>query len=187
MQPRTKFYVLCCAAALAVAPACTISHNNDKESDNQKVEIKTPFAELKVGTDVSAQDTGMALYPGARERKDSGDDHKANVQIGGDEFALKVVALKYLTDDSPDKVIDFYRKDLKKYGNVLECPKGIKESHSDSDDGEIRCSDSGSSEPGKLTLAVGIPKRQHLVSVKPNGKGSEFDLVYVNIRGKETM
>lgn len=187
MQPRIKLFVFLCAAVLAIAPACSVSHHDDSETGEKKVEIKTPFAELKVGTDVSAQDTGMALYPGAREKKDSNDDHKANVQIGGDEFGLKVVALKYLTDDSPEKVIDFYRKDLKRYGNVLECPKGIKESHSDSDDGEIRCSDSGSSEPGKLTLAVGIPKRQHLVAVKPNGKGSEFDLVYVNIRGKETM
>jgi len=185
MQAKTKLYVLLCAAVLAIGPACSVSHHAEDEKGNKKVEIKTPFAEIKVGTDTDAKDTGMSPYPGARTKESAGDDHhRANVQIGGEDFGLKVVALTYQTDDSPDKVIDFYRKDLKRYGKVLECPKGVSESKG-KDEEEIRCSDSGSEEPGKLALVVGVPKRQHLVAVKPNGKGTEFDLVYVNVRGKD--
>jgi hypothetical protein len=172
---------------LVLLGACSIHTEKEANGQDKKVDIKTPFAEIHVGSDTSAQDAGIALYPGARPKQDANDKHRANVQIGGEDFGVKVVAATYLSDDSPQKVIDFYRKDLGKYGNVLECPKGLKENHGDKNDGELRCDDRGSSEPGKLTLAVGIPARQHVVAVKPDGKGTEFSTVYVNVKGKETQ
>lgn len=167
--------------------ACSI-HEQKQEGGNKKVDIKTPFAEIHVGTDTDAKDTGLSAYPGAKPKQDGDrDKHRASVQIGGEDFGIKVVATSFTSDDSPEKVIDFYRKDLKKYGNVLECPKGIKENHG-KDESEIRCSDTGREEAGKLDLAVGVPQKQRIVSVKPDGNGTEFSLVYIQINGKrETL
>jgi hypothetical protein len=178
-------------ATLAALTACSVSEQKGANGE-KKVEVKVPFTSIKVATDTDAKDTGLSAYPGARAKVDEGDNDKnrANVQIGGENFGVKVVVATYLSDDPPEKVIDFYRKDLKKFGGaVLECPKGLTESHGGDHEKEIRCSDSGNSQPGKLDLAVGIPARQHVVSVKPSGKGTEFSLVYVNVKGgdKETM
>jgi hypothetical protein len=189
MYPVSKKWLtaLLGVALLGFLTACSV-HEQREEGGNNKVDIKTPFAEIHVGTDTDAKDTGIAPYPGAtpKEGTDS-DKHRANVSIGGENFGVHVVTASFVTNDPPDKVIDFYRKDLKRYGTVLECPKGISE-NKHADGGEIRCSESGSSEPGKMDLAVGVPDHQHLVAVKPHGKGTEFSLVYVNVSGKkETM
>lgn len=167
---------------VALLSACSVSTQKENNGEDKKVDIKTPFAEIHVGSDTSAQDAGIALYPGARPKQDENDKHRANLSIGGEDFGVKVIAATYESDDPPQKIIDFYRKDLKKYGTVLECPKGIKEDH-DKDNQQIRCDDKGSEEPGKMDLAVGVPDRQHVVSVKPNGKGTEFSTVFVSVKG----
>jgi hypothetical protein len=168
--------------------ACSISERKESNGEDKKVDIKTPFAEIHVGSDTTAQDAGFALYPGAKPKQDNDDKHRANIQIGGKDFGVKVIAATYLTDDPPSKVIDFYRKDLGKFGKVLECPKGLSEHH-DKDNSQLSCDDSGSTQPGKLDMAVGVPEKQHVVSVKPNGNGTEFSTVFVQVKGEksETM
>lgn len=178
-QLKAAFFA---ALMLALLAACSVSTQKDTNGEDKKVDIKTPFAEIHVGSDTNSEAAGIALYPGARPKQESNDKHRANIQIGGEDFGVKVIAATYQTDDAPQKVIDFYRNDLKKYGSVLECPKGLKENH-DKDGGELRCDDHGSSEPGKMDLAVGIPERQHVVSVKPNGTGTEFSTVFVQVKG----
>jgi hypothetical protein len=189
MNPASKkiSVALCGFALLFWLSACSI-HEQKGEGGNKKVDIKTPFAEIHVGSDTEAKDTGLASYPGAKAKQDNDSDkNRANISIGGDEFGLRVVVASFTSDDPPEKVIDFYRKDLKRYGNVLECKKGISESKGH-EESELRCSDHGSEEPGKLELAVGIPEKQRIVAVKPDGKGTEFSLVYVQVKGKrETL
>lgn len=166
---------------LALLSACSISTQKESNGEDKKVDIKTPFAEIHVGSDTTAQDAGFALYPGARPKQEDNDKNRANIQIGGKNFGLKVIAVTYLTDDPPRKVIDFYRKDLAKFGKVLECPKGLKENHGDHQS-QLSCDDSGNTEAGKMDLAVGVPEKQHLVSVKPNGTGTEFSTVFVLVK-----
>ena len=47
----------------------------------------------------------LPVYPGARLKQDDsdGNDKSANVNISSFGFGLKVVALEYQSDDSPDK------------------------------------------------------------------------------------
>ncbi len=163
--------------------ACSVSTQKDSNGEDKKVDVKMPGLEVHVGSDSGAQDAGISNYPGARAKQESNDKHRANISIGGEDFGLKVIAATYESDDPPQKVIDFYRKDLKKYGNVLECPKGLKENKEHGEPGELRCDDKGTEEAGKLDLAVGIPERQHIVSVKPSGKGTEFSTVFVSVKG----
>jgi len=167
---------------LALLGGCSISTQKDNNGEDKKVDIKVPGFDMHVGSDTGAQDAGIALYPGARPKQDDNDKHRANLQIGGKDFGVKVIAATYLTDDPPQKVIDFYLKDLSRYGKVLECSKGLKEDH-DKNNSQLYCDDKGSEEPGKMELAVGIPERQHVVAVKPNGKGTEFSTVFVQVKG----
>ncbi|MGZ4790161.1 MAG: hypothetical protein ACXVZX_16705, partial [Terriglobales bacterium] len=128
------------ALVIVAFAACSVSTQKESNGEDKKVDIKTPFADIHVGSDTGAQDAGLSLYPGAKPKQEAHDKHRANVQIGGEDFGLKVVAATYETDDPPQKVIDFYRKDLAKYGKVLECPKGLKENHN-KDNEELRCDD----------------------------------------------
>ncbi len=183
-QKKLRLVTLC-VALLALLSACSVSEQRQGTNGEKKVDIKTPFAEIHVGSDADTKDIGLASYPGAKPKSDSDSDkHSANISLGGENFGVRVATANFVTDDSPEKVIEFYRKELKRYGNVLECPKGLNENKS-KEHSEITCSDSGSSEPGKLEMAVGVPEKQHVVSVKPNGKGTEFALVYVQVKGSD--
>ena len=166
-------------AALAIAflfSACTIQK---KESgDNKDVKIETPFGGMQVKADEKKPaDTGLAQYPNAHLKEKSGDnDNNANVDMSFGPFGMKVAASTYVTDDAKDKVLDFYRKDLSRYGKVLECKGGI-----DDEGDDLVC------KPGKhdaeIELATGNKMRRRIVAVKTKGTGTEFSLVYLQLRG----
>jgi hypothetical protein len=166
-------------AALAIAfllPACTIQHKEN--GDNKDVKIETPFGGMQVkADDKKPADTGLAQYPNARVKEKSGDDdNSGNVDMSFGPFGLKVAAVTYVTNDSRDKVVDFYRKDMSRYGKVLECKGGI-----DDEGDNLVC------KPGKhdaeIELGTGNKMRRHIVAVKTNGSGTEFSLVYLQLRG----
>lgn len=174
--------------ALFWLAGCSIHEQRNGEKGDKKVEIKTPFGDLKVNTEVDVKETGLPVYPGARQAaRDQNDSKSANVNISVGSFALKVVAVKFESDDAPDKVLSFYRDKVKAYGGkYLEC-HGLDinmNAGDSSDEKELTCGKHG--DRGDSTeLKGGTPDRQHIVSVKPKGSGSEFALVYVNKRGKE--
>ena len=193
-RPRRKEVLIGILAAFALLwlAGCSIHEQRNSEKGDKKVEIKTPFGNLKVNTEVDAKETGLPVYPGARRAIDSDNDkHSANVNINSPMFALKVVAVKFESDDSPDKVLAFYRDKVKAYGGkYLEC-HGLDINvngggFSDNDDDKEKELTCGKHEGhGDSTeLKAGTPDRQHIVSVKPKGNGSEFALVYVNKHGK---
>jgi len=125
--------------------------------------------------------TGLAAYPGARLKKDTGNDsHSANVNISSSLFGLKVVAMKFESDDAPDKVLTFYRKEMGKYGKVVDCTGGFNMNfHHHDKDAEVSCDNNDSSHEYKEELKVGTENNQRVLAVKPSGSGSEFALVYV--------
>jgi outer membrane lipopolysaccharide assembly protein LptE/RlpB len=171
-------------AALGLA-ACNIRTNERGEKKN--VDINTPWGSLKVREEANPKDTGITLYPGATQKatSKSGDHHSADVSIDSSMFGLKVVALTFESEDAPEKLISFYRKELSKWGKVLEC-------HGDESRVTVRSGRKGSDEvtcdkdkgTDTIELKAGTEDHQHVVAVKPRGKGSEFTLVYVSTRGK---
>ena len=178
------------AALVAVSfAACNVNVDKKNGDRSKKVDISTPFGELKVNKDADARDTGLAVYPNSREKKeDSGDDKKsANVNMSFGNFGLKVVAATYEVDDSPAKVMSFYRTELGKYGKILECKGGsignVHVNKSDKDDKELKCDGHGDSDVTELK--VGTEDLQHVVAVKSNGKGTEYSLVYVRMHGSD--
>jgi hypothetical protein len=172
--------------ALALLAGCSIKEGRT-ESGEKKVDIQTPFASLKVNTEVDPKDTGLPVYPGAQRVAGSDSDkHAANVNISSSEFGLKVVAIKFQSNDPPQKVVDFYRDKMKVFGGkFVECPnqRGFVRYSGSDDEHELSCSKDGSGD--SVELKAGTPERQHIVAVKPSGSGSEFALVYVQKHGKE--
>ncbi|HEY2168684.1 MAG TPA: hypothetical protein VGJ30_03605 [Candidatus Angelobacter sp.] len=176
---------LICLIAFAGCSVTTHDKGNGKKDD---VDIKTPFGSLSVKEGASdVKDTGLSPYPGARIAKEEDDDrhHSANVNISSSLFGLKVVALKYQSDDPYDKVLSFYRKDMGKYGKVLDCSGGFNMSfHHRDKDADVTCNDSNESDNGyKQELKVGTENNQRIVAIKPKSGGSEFTLVYVRAWG----
>jgi len=133
--------------------------------------------------DVSAKDVGLPLYPGSRRHKDKDkedDSPAANFGLWGGGSGFKLVVLKMESDDSPEKVADFYKKALAKYGKVLDCshPAPSDANSSKSDSKSLTCGDDKPEKRGVLFKA-GTKEKQHLAAVQPNGSGSLYQLVYV--------
>ncbi|MGH9521584.1 MAG: hypothetical protein ACRD3E_03515 [Terriglobales bacterium] len=172
--------------AVAVLAGCSIQEQKSADNKDKKVEIKTPFGQLKVNTgDVDVKDTGLPAYPGARRvPNEEHDSSAANVNISSGSFGLKVVAIKFDSDDSPDKVLGFYRDKVKAYGGkFLECEgTNLDVQAGGNEEKELTC-DHHSGRGDAVELKAGTPNRQHIVSVKPHGNGSEFALVYVSKSG----
>ncbi len=112
-QYRFSTVLLGLAVVIALG-GCTVStHESKGESGkkNEDVDIRTPVGSLTVHSgDVDAKDTGLSVYPGARVTTGHKDnDSSANVNINTSFFGVKVVAVKFASDDSPDKILAFYR------------------------------------------------------------------------------
>jgi hypothetical protein len=186
-----KAAIAALVTVLSMAIGCTISER-DNERGSKDAEIRTPVGGLKVQTNIDPKDVGLAVYPGARLKPsgDSDKDKSANVNISTPFFGLRVIALDYETDDPPAKVLDFYKKELSRYGRVVEC-KNSSPSHVNNKDQvdmkfDLKCDDTGSGNSTELKAGEG--NAQHIVGVTPQTKGTEFGLVYIQIRGKaETM
>lgn len=170
---------------------CSVTEQKG-EGGKENAEIRTPVGGMKVQTNIDPKDVGLAVYPGARLKpsEDQDRDKSANVNISTPFFGLRVVALDYESDDPPQKVLDFYKKDMSRYGKVVEC-KNAAPSHVNSKGQvdmkfDLNCDDTGSGNSTELKAGEG--NSQHIVGVTPESKGTEFGLVYIQIRGKqETM
>lgn len=182
---RAAMPAILCLLALAGCSVTTHDRGNGKKDD---VDIKTPFGSLSVKEGSSdVKDTGLSPYPGARIAQNDDDDrnHSANVNISSSLFGLKVVALKYESDDPSDKVLSFYRRDMGKYGKVLDCTGVFSMNfHHHDKDADVTCDDRAGTDHGyKQELKVGTENNQRVVAIKPKNNGSEFTLVYVRAWG----
>src|SRR5690242_3791020 len=108
---------------LLALPGCSVNVKKNGEGQEKKVDIETPLGALHVSKDADVRDIGLPVYPGARRKEHGEGDHdnNAHVNISSSLFGLKVVAIEYLSDDPPEKIIAFYKDQLKRYGEVLEC------------------------------------------------------------------
>lgn len=193
MKRLIPAFIIAIVAALLLT-SCTISSKEGQDGKDKKVDIKTPFGNLKVDEGIDPRDTGLPLYAGAKPYQKPGNDHNsANVNISSNFFGIKVVAAEYTTPDTPDKVRSYYENALKSYGKVIAC-EGAYDNNVQLDKGKsdgnapVDCSDNHGKDMSEVQLKVGTKNHQHVVGVRPDGTGSRFSLVYVSVnqRGKET-
>lgn len=189
-------------AATVLFTGCKVSHSENGDSDN--VQVRTPFGDMHIKTndDANVAAIGLNTYPGAVPVKehDDKDNDNANISLNFGDFHLGVKAASYQTTDSPDKVEAFYRKDLTRYGDVIQCrgsePVG---QHTHTSQG-LTCSDdeggthihttdghthgfsftTGDSSK-ELELRAGSPGHLHIVSIDPKNGGTKFGLVALDL------
>ncbi len=175
----------------ALSPVAAFAQN-----DNKNLDMHTSGADLHIGSDADARDIGLPIYPGARvKRDDDKDKNSANLSLLTGAFGMKLVVMNFVSDDSPDKILDFYRGKLKRFGRVIEChSSGTDVDVHDTDDDkdkdqgrnkELKCE--GDNKGDNVELKAGTEDNQHTVAVEPNksGHGVTFALVYVRTRGKQ--
>jgi hypothetical protein len=174
--------------SLLLLSACSINVKKEKNGQDKQVDISTPVGGIHVSKDANPEDVGIAVYPGARlKQKDTGEDKSANVNISSFGYGVRVVALEYESNDSPAKVVDYYKDQLKKYGNVLICHTSHLDVNTDMKNAEhgsheLSCEGSNGI---NVELKVGNKENQHIVAVEPEGAGTSFSLVYVRTHGKD--
>lgn len=143
-------------------------------------------AGITVAADADAKDIGLPLYPGSRRHKDKNEDSPGvNFGLWGGGSGVKLAVLKLESDDSMDKIADFYKKKLSKYGKVLDCShpspagKSDKSDKPEKDDNSnvLTCADD-KPEAGGLLFKSGTKSDQHIVAIQPAAKGSLFQLVH---------
>lgn len=190
---RMKLAGLISAGMVAVLLAgCEV--DTHRRGDGKDVKISTPFGGMQVktdGTDVLSS-VGLSAYPGARMMRKEKDDGSADVNMSFGGFQMRVIAMSYQTEDSPEKVEAFYRDGLRRFGDVIACrgdrpvgqPRRTLQGLS-CDEGKDKHI-TVENHPGReeLTLEAGSPQHRHLVSIDADGGGTKFGLVALDLPGK---
>lgn len=152
---------------------------------------------LHAKSKATAADVGLPGYPGAIPYKMGGEggdkDNDSSLDMGfafGD-YRLSVIVAGYETSDSPERVLEFYRKPLSKYGEVLECDHGKPVGKRTVTDTGLACSDqhgghvqvngSGNSSDDR-ELRAGSPHKYRIVGIDDAKPGkTHFALVYLEL------
>ena len=182
------------AIALSVVAGlvgCLVHVDKDSNGKEKTVQVDTPFGGVHVNTDqVSASDLGLPLYPGAESVR--GDDkHKsADVHLGFGEWQLRVRAVSYATPDSQEKVAEFYKKALGRFGDVITCegkspvgtPTATPEGLTCEDSGKTKVGDQDFGSHDGLQLKAGSKRHQHIVGFEsPRDGKTRFALVALDL------
>jgi hypothetical protein len=170
--------------------------SQDSDSHDKNFDVRSSVGDLHVGDDADAKKVGVPLYPGAKLKDDDKNRDQANFAVLTEAFGMKLIVANYVSNDDPEKILDFYRDKLKRYGKVLECHSekhggnvDVNEGDNDNDKDsskskELKCDEKS----GPVTeLKVGTEDNQRIVAVEPrdSNKGTNFALVYVHTRGKK--
>ena len=188
-----------CAAAGLVLLALTLAgcrvHNHQSSDGGKDVDIATPLGGLSVKTDSATvqRRLGLPLYPGAAPEQRKGDDNSsADVDMNFGSFRLRVLAMGFTSADAPAKVEAFYRASLAQYSDVIKCrhhqPVGLPVRTglglTCADDNHVHSGKSNDVDPDSdndMELKAGSRSRQHIVSLQPEGTGTKFGLVSLEL------
>lgn len=174
------------AAILTACSAASVAQNSDSKKDSDF------NLALHANTHVTAADIGLPEYPGAAPYKNPDDkDSDSAVDLGfsfGNVHFL-VKAASYITSASPAQVLDFYRKPLSHYGQVLECNHGHPVGAMKQTPAGLTChddpgvtSDSKDEASSGHELRAGRPTRYRLVGIDKSKDGTtRFGMAYIEM------
>jgi hypothetical protein len=177
--------VLFLAILCAVSAVCVAQDSNSKKDSDFNLA-------LHANSHATASDIGLPEYPGAAPYKNSDDkDSDSAVDLGFSFGSIHFVvkAASFITHDSSAQVLDFYRKPLSHYGQVLECDHGHPVGSLTVTRTGLTCSDdagvnSGSKDDSSDSheLRAGRPTRYRLVGIDDSHTGStRFGMAYVEL------
>ena len=148
--------------------------------------------ELHANGKVTASDVGLPVYPGAKLEKTPDNDSAVDMGFTLGDTHFRLVAANYLSGDPPSKILDFYRKPLSRFGDVLECDHGKPVGTTKTARSGLTCSEQGAQ--GEHTqvasvnssddheLRAGTPQKFRIVGIgEREASGIRFGLVYVEL------
>ncbi len=167
------------AAVLLLGSTAVVAQNSDFKM------------ELHANKNVRAAEIGLPAYPGAALAIDKDNDNNADLGFTFGDTHFRLMVAKYVTTDSPEQVLAFYRKPLSHYGEVLECnhdkPVGSPSvarsglTCSEQKDGGLTVSDHEVSTSGH-ELRAGTPHHFRIVSIdETHPHSTRFWLLYIEL------
>jgi hypothetical protein len=175
---------------LSFAAGCRVEANRQPDRGGDNVRVATPFGGMSVKTDdnVVQQSTGLPAYPGAILLKKDKDTGAADIDLAIGSFQLRVKAVGYRTSDAPEQVADFYRTALGRYGDVIQCANNVPVGTPARTSQGLTCDDDGNKKVNytkdsnaHIELKAGSKSHQHLVEIGPDGTGTKFGLVALDL------
>lgn len=194
MQIARPLALLALAGLLLCHPPAAWA--DDGKSDG--ISIHLGGAHFEVSDEVTPEQVGLAVYPGAQrqDKRGDGDSGSVRVDIGSDEKRLRLLLVSFRSDAAPAALADFYRHELASHGGVKECA-GTGETHGrhrshhrglqlhglDALDGIDECDGSGSK--GSLVLVAKEGGERLIVSLRPQASGTELVLLRLRLPKEE--
>ena len=144
-----------------------LSHNvrlqvQEDRSGKKGVSINTPVGSIEAHHDVSVDALGLPLYPGATQVKDK-DSASVNLGFGGEQ-SVRILAAKFETSDSLEKVKALYKERL---GSEV-----------------TKFTDHGSD--GKTTFEIKAHNLEKVVALEGAGRRTLIELVRVSFGRDES-
>ena len=141
---------------------------------------------MHANSHATAKDIGLPVYPGATPFRDKdSDSSSADLGLILNSFHFNLKVASFVTTDSPERVLAFYRKPLSKYGEVLECNHGKPVGSLTVTKSGLTCGDKN----GGMTvngsdmgdeLRAGTPEQFRIVGIDSTDSGqTKFGLVAV--------
>lgn len=127
-------------------------------------------------------DVGLPVYAGARPYVENEGD-RAAVSLGAwaGRFGLSLHVMKFRADAAPAAVAAFYEKALGRYGEVLDCRDPAARVKPPKDQPERLGCEERAPKAGTFEYRVGTRKSFRVVSVRPEGEGSRFDMAKIEL------
>jgi hypothetical protein len=161
-------------------------HVNDQNGDGKQVSIKTPFGGIEVNKNsgVSGASLGLPIYPGAKPASDH-DSASISMAFPGNK-GLRIVAGKYDSPDSFDKVRAFYEARLTAEDGAFTPKDRIDSGH---DDFGLDSGDMGNfvglDHDGKTVFKIKHSGEERVVALKSEWDGTRIELVRVSKQTNE--
>jgi hypothetical protein len=145
----------------------------------QGVDVTTDKVNATVKSEADLKEIDLPVYPGSRLREDSKESAQATLGLWISDKGFRLVAVKYESSDSPEKILAYYRKALGKFGTVLQCPGGGVTASG------LTCKEHETKD-GVIDLMAGSTENRRIVGIEPASHGrTPFELVYLRTKGVE--
>ncbi len=141
---------------------------------------------LHANSHASAAEIGLPAYPGATLYKDKDNDSGADLGLTFNDVHFSLLAVNYVTSDSPAQVLTFYRKPLSRYGEVLECDHGKPLGNLTVTRSGLTCGheqvNGNTDSSTDHEIRAGSPQQYRIVGIDESHSGStRFGLVYLDL------
>jgi hypothetical protein len=178
MRNRFRFFLIPLVAAFVGGSAACFAQDSDFNLN------------VHANSHATAEKVGLPVYPGAKIYKDK-DDSSADLGLVFGDFHFSLLAVKYETGDPAAKVLEFYRKPLSHFGEVLECLHGKPVGDRTKTSSGLTCSSergdhvqvNGTPDSSKdHELRAGNPQKFRIVGIdSSDGANTRFGLVYLEL------